>query len=356
MVQVMKAVLAIAVELNIYLFFGCALRRIRIFPNWQTALESVLYGFCAYHMAFWLLAFPCSLRDTSLEFLSECWLVFVSVCMLAISRFCRDEIMRCYRQIHDFIKSYKYYLIPFLVVLLVAIYFVCINGQQDVDARQYIGEVTTRVDTNRLVGVDVITGEETSTINSRWGIAMFGTNSAVLCTLLQLHPLVICRIVRATINVILFAAVTLALFCCLYHKSDEAKAHALMATTLSLSFLFLFANTIYTSSAFVLYRGYEGKAYCSSVILSIAFYLSIRIGETVDKRYYALVFLEMVACVSLSGSAALVAPIMVAVLVGSWILLKRRWSHIPLLILSLLPNAFYFLMVYVKPDGIMLEG
>lgn len=356
MLQVMKAVLAIAAELNIYLFLGCALSRIRIFPNRQTALESVLYGFCTYHMAFWMLAFPCSLHETSLEFLSECWLVFMSVCMLAISRFCRDEIMRCYRQIHDFIKSQKYYLIPFLAVLLVAIYFVCINGQHDVDARQYIGEVTTRVDTNRLVGVNVITGEETNEISTRWGIAMFGTNSAVLCMLFQLHPLVICRIVRAALNVILFAMVTLALFFRLYHKNDEAKEHALMATTLSLSLLFLFANTIYTSSAFALYRGYEGKSYCSLVMLPIVLHLSLRLGDTADKRYYALIFLEMVACVSLSGSAALVAPIMVAVLVGSWILLKRRWSHLPLLILSLLPNAFYFLMVYVKPGSIMLEG
>lgn len=356
MAQILKAVFIIVVELNIYLFIGCASRRIHIFPNHQTILENLLYGFCAYHMMFWLFAFPCSLCDVSLEVLSEIWLVFVSVCMLAVSRFCHDEIMHCYRQIHDFAKEYRHYFVPFLVVLLVVTYFVCINGQSDVDARQYLGEVSTRVDTNRLVGVNVMTGEGTNTIGSRWGLAMLGTNSAVLCTLLQVHPLIICRIVRAALDVILFAIVVLALFCRLYHRDKEAKAHALMATTLSLSILFLFTNTIYTSSAFILYRGYEGKAYCSSVMLPIAIYLSIRLGETADRKYYALIFAEMVACVSISGSAALTAPIILIVLVGSWILLKRKWQQIPLLVFSLLPNALYFWMVYINPSGITLEG
>lgn len=356
MVQVMKAIFVIAVELNIYLFFGCASRRIRIFPNRQSVLESLLYGFCIYHMVFWLFACPCSFCDTSLEFLSEIWLVFVSAYMLVISRLCRDEIVWCYWQIYDFAKEYRYYLILLLMVLLVVTYYVCINGQSDIDARQYINEVTTRVDTNRLVGVDVITGEESNVIDPKYGIVMFGANSAVLCTLFQLHPLVLCRIVRAALNVILFAAIVLALFCRLYHKSKEAKVHALMATTLSLSFLFLFANTIYTSSAFVLHRGYEGKAYCSLIMLPIALYLAIRLGETADRKYYTLIFVEMAACVSISGSAALIAPIMVTGLVGSWILLKRKWHHIPLLVLSLLPNAVYFLMVYAKPGGIMLGG
>lgn len=362
MAYAIQAIIILLIELNIYMFLGCAMKRIPIFPKHISFLEAVAYGFCAYHFLFWCMAFPSSLKGQSLDFLANCWVLAIGVSMVVIVAICRREVLRCYRQIASYVRNCRAYLIPFFLVVFVITYYVCVNGQVDLDARQYIGEVTMRVDTNSLSGIDAISGQPSDNISARYGMAMFGANSAVLCVLYGIHPLIFCRIERAAMNILMLAIVLLLLFYRLYRYHNKAKAshevalHALMGAMLSLSFLFLFANTIYTSSAFILNRAYEGKAYCSSVMLLVALYLSIRVAMTQDKRYFALLFITMSASLSLSGSAALITPLVAISVVGAWIFLKHRWSYLPFLAASLLPNFYYFYMVSVKFEGLLLEG
>lgn len=68
------------------------------------------------------------------------------------------------------------------------------------------------VDTGKLAGFSVTSGMEISIIRLRRSFSMFGANSAVLCKLFHIHPLILCRLTRASINMILFAAAVFEIF------------------------------------------------------------------------------------------------------------------------------------------------
>lgn len=356
MQHVIKAIIILVIELNIYICLGSAMKKIRIFPEQTSLMGSFLNGFFIYHFLFWCIAFPCSLLNYTLNFLVTAWGVVIIALVIFIAVFSRSEIVWTYKQMLSAFWKYKYCLIPCLIVQAVLIYYVCLNGQSDIDARTYLGEVTMMVDTNRLAGFAPTTGRLISNIAVRRGFSMFGANSAVLCVLFQIHPLIFCRTVRAAINVIMLAAVLLEIFRWVYRRKEDAAVHAMMTLMLSQSFLFLFANSIYTSSAFILKRAYEGKAYCSGVLVLFALYLSIKLCEMKDKRYFILMFMGMIAGISLSASAAMIPPLMIGSVMGAYILVERKWSYIPQLLAALSPNIIYIILCFSGFAGFSLEG
>lgn len=356
MQHIIKVVIILVIELNIYICLGSGMKKIRIFPEQTSLMGSFLNGFFIYHFLFWCIAFPCNLLDYTLVFLVRAWGTVIIALLVFIAFLSRSEIIQTYKQMLHVFWKYKYYMISCLIVQAILIYYVCLNGQLDVDARTYLGEVTMMVDTNRLVGFAPTTGMPISNIAVKTGFTMFGANSAVLCVLFQIHPLIFCRTVRAAINVIMLAAVLLEIFRWVYRRKENAMVHAMMALMLSQSFLFLFANSIYTSSSFILKRAYEGKAYCSGVLVLYALYLSIKLCEMKDKRYFVLMFIGMIASISISASAAMVPPLMIGSVVGAYIFVERKWSYIPRLLAALSPNIIYIILCFSGFAGFALEG
>lgn len=354
--HIVKAVCILVIELNIYFFIGNAMSKIKFFPNAETCGWRLVYGFLGYHALFWCIAFPCTMGNMTLTSLTIIWGILLCALLAVSIWICSfSGLIKCYKDLFLMLIHDRLYMIPCLLLICFLIYYVCVNGQNDIDARFYIGEITTHLDTNRLAGEDVLAGYEVTDIGWKYAFSMIGANSAVLCKIFNIRPLVLCRTVRTAINIILLMAVSFEFFYWIYHEKKHQFEHSIMATTLSGAFLFLFANTIYTPSAFILHRTYEGKAYCGGVLVLLLINLIIKLCETKDSRHFLLIFICMLTGISLSASSVFLLPVLAGSMVLAYVLYSRRWKYLIMLVASLLPNILYCMIYIMKIPSFQLK-
>lgn len=145
------------------------------------------------------------------------------------------------------------------IFLLVMCYYVSVNGEINDDSTYYIGLINTTLTSNRLYRFNAYTGEQVKSLYMRRALVTFDINTAVACKIYHIHPLVITRITRASLNVILSAGSVYLLGRTFSWKRKrgilESRSIYLPCNGMQLSF----DNTIYTSAAFLLHRAYEGK-------------------------------------------------------------------------------------------------
>ena len=84
-------------------------------------------------------------------------------------------------------------------------YYVSINGEMNDDSTYYIGLINTTLTSGRLYKFNAYTGEQVHSLYLRRALVTFDINTAVACKIYHIHPLVITRITRASLNMILTA-------------------------------------------------------------------------------------------------------------------------------------------------------
>ncbi len=344
MESIVKAVALVIIELNIFYILGSGITNVKYLPEPKGSVSKMIYGYITYHFLFWCIAFPCSMLNQAFSSLYNICIGLFSVLIVVLLVLRRNDYYLQYKKLLQKMFEYRYAIIPFVCVVIFLAYYVSVNGRSDVDAQTYIAEITTMLDTDKLVGVRATHGQIVNKIDFRRSFAMYGAESAVWCNLFDLHPLIYSRIVRAILNVVVLAVVVLGLFLRVYKGKNQVH-NALMAATLSLASLFLFRNTIYTSAQFILSRAYEGKAFCAGVLILIALYTTIEFVRERDNRYFVLFFMNMIMTMSISTSSVLIIPVVIGSIVGAITLLERKWIYIPRLVLSMLPNIVYVLIL-----------
>ena len=212
------------------------------------------------------------------------------------------------------------------VFLFVLCYYVSVNGEINDDSTYYIGLINTTLTSNRLYRFNAYTGEQVKSLYMRRALVTFDINTAVACQIYHIHPLVITRITRASLNVILSAGSVYLLGRTFLGKGKEAFWKAGVFTCLAMACNFLFDNTIYTSAAFLLHRAYEGKAYAGNVLILFTIYLCIEEIRKSDKWNYIYLAVTLWACIAISSTAILVTGAACVVLLTP-ALLQRMIKH-----------------------------
>ena len=128
-------------------------------------------------------------------------------------------------------------------------YYVSINGEMNDDSTYYIGLINTTLTSGRLYKFNAYTGEQVHSLYLRRALVTFDINTAVACKIYHIHPLVITRITRASLNMILTAGAVYLIGRNLFRKRrmhSGRQEHLPVLPWHAISF----DNTIYTSAAF----------------------------------------------------------------------------------------------------------
>ena len=205
------------------------------------------------------------------------------------------------------IRANKGIVIVGAVVVLLFCYYVSINGESNEDARYYIGLMTTSVDTDSLFRYNVYNGYQGDSLYLRRALATFEIHGAVLCQITKIHPLVLARVFRASQNVILTSAIVYLCSKELLVRDEEQKESKAIVTVVFFWMLqMIFADTIYTPAAFLLYRAYEAKAYTANMLVLLGLYLSIKYTSEKNIRGFILLIIFLWGSMALSTSAFIV--------------------------------------------------
>lgn len=356
MTHIIKLGLILLIECNLFYLLGFLMNKIKYLPEQESVVGKFVSGFIGYHFLFWCVSFPQSILVGKLDCLTKTWLIVLILIIVLASIFFRKELFDSYKAILVTSWKYRLYVIPCSCVLIFFIYYVCVNGQNDIDARVYIGDVTTILDTNKLVGINTSLGVELDVIPYRRAFTMFEENSAVMCDIFNVRPLLYCRTVRAIENIILFFSATFLILKFIYRMREDVIEHSIIVSMLAISMLFLLSNSIYTSSSFILHRAYEGKAYTSGTLVLISIYMCIMLCHTNDDKFFWMILFTMIASMSISATAILVTPVIVVSIVLAYIIIEKKWKWFLKLLFAISPNIVYFLVSLLGVTVIYLEG
>lgn len=328
MLLVCKAVLLLVFELIIEYIFGTMLTK-WILKKEAHPLMSLLMGFMAYQAVFQIVSLSVTVTTRVLHHASIAWCVIVlllTCCGIVLNRTIMITQMK---HILFKVKERKSAVVCSVVLVLLFCYYTSINGESNEDARYYIGLMTTSVDTDTLFCYNVYNGYQVESLYLRRALATFEIHGAVLSQITKIHPLIIARVFRTCQNVVLTSA---AVYLCseeLFRKDEKQKEYKAFATvSLFWMLQLIFADTIYTPAAFLLYRTYEAKAFTSNMLVLLGLYLCIKCSTEKNIRSFLLLIIFLWGSVAISTSALIVTLVECIILLVSMkikeILLMRK--------------------------------
>lgn len=358
MIQAAAAVGLIALNFILYFLFGSVLtgawRR-----NSKDAIcadsgnksmsltETVFAGLFFYYLLFALCCIPVMLRWRPLHVLTSIWLFVVIAAAVIGAIRARKSFFMAYKRASDFLCRHA---LAFLFIALLTVAFAAVvlfSYQFTLDASYYVGSVTTALRTDTVNMYDPFTGNWLDHYEMRYFFATFPMNDAVMCSLLHIHPLLWCKITMAGTAIIMTVMVLYMLGRRLF-DTDMRKITVFILFAVIANF---FMITIYTTSAFLTTRTYEGKCLLANVVLPGIFYIYMRLLEDVkDKRAWLLLFLVAIGSPVLSSSANMLVPAMIGVTILPLVVLRRDLTVIPKALVCMLPGIALTLIyiLYVK--------
>lgn len=127
----------------------------------------------------------------------------------------------------------------------------------------------------------------------------------VACKIYHIHPLVITRITRASLNMILTKRGSISDRTKSFQEEKDAfwKAGTFTCIALACNFLLIIR---FIRVRLLLHRAYEGKAYAGNMLLLFTIYLCILYIRQRDKWNCIYLILTLWACIAISSSAIMV--------------------------------------------------
>ena len=318
MLVVLKTLFVLFLDLTLCYLFGTIINN-RILKKIENPIENILVGFFAEQALFQVLALLVHWKSPVLHHLSMLWMFIICMSVIMGIIFARKQMVSGIKKMMLVVNKNKLFFTLMVTLIVVFCYYVSTHGEINEDARYYIGLVNTTVSTDSIYQYNVYTGEQIASYYERRAFSTFEIQSAVLAQIFDIHALVITRIFRACQNVLLTCMTVYICATQLFYRSQNNHKKSMQLVMLYLLIQPIFANTIYTPSAFLLFRAYEGKAFAANVIALFVLYQAIRVLRTKQKKELFLFLLIWWGSIAVSMSAVvLVVCETVALLVPSY--------------------------------------
>ncbi|MCR5773654.1 MAG: hypothetical protein K6G42_01085 [Lachnospiraceae bacterium] len=335
----------IALNFILYFLFGSVLTASG--KREMSLTRTVFAGLFFYYLLFTLCCIPVMLRWRPLHVLKYIWLA-VLIIFSAVGAFrARRRAIKAVRKAFGFAASHKTEFIVIAVITIVFAATVLINYQFTLDASYYVGSATTAIQTDTINMYDPFTGDWLDHYEMRYFFATFPMNDAVMCSLLGLHPLLWCKITMAGTAIIMTVMVLYMLGRSLF-DTDTIKITLFILFSVVANF---FMITIYTTSAFLTTRTYEGKCLLANVVLpGILYIYTCLLRDNKEMRNWLLLMLVALGAPVLSSSANMLVPAMIGVTIIPLTLLKKDLTVIPRSLVCMIPGITLTVIyiLYVK--------
>lgn len=200
-----------------------------------------------------------------------------------------------------------------------------------VDAYSYNTMMLTNPTTGEYMGTWV--GDLAKDVASPW--MMYVAAIAKIC---HVHPTILAH----TILPVFFLGMA---YCGYYlvgyviFKGDMEKCTLFTAIVAFLNMYF--SDAIYMQSYFSLVRIWQGKATLAAVMIPVMLYLLMSTYENDSKSKFGLITIAAIAMCLLSGMGIFFSGIMAGSYGMYFVLVKKKWSDIPFVVLTCVPTVVY---------------
>ncbi len=326
---------AVAFNFILWFFFGLLIsgRRFKESPTPVGAAFTLVTGFFLYYSLFDLFAIPVMYRWRPLSMLSVLWAVFTVVIVLLSAFLNRRVLKPLFVSCVAFVRKNKVFCALAALIVLVQLIMILHSYQFTLDAAFYVANVTTSVQTNSLGIYNPYTGDWQDHFEMRYFFATYPYQDAVMCYLFKIPALIQTKIIMASVVIFL----TNLLYLMTGHEllEGEKRERGLLIMLFFAGLINFFFITIYTTSAFLTTRTYEGKSILANVVLPMILFLFIRMIKT-GKGMWGYLFLLSFGSTVISNTSNMLVPAAISVLALPYVISSLRVKDIKAALRSLL--------------------
>lgn len=271
---------------------------------------TITCGYLFMLSSFYLLVIPLLFLKVEFNILVFCWsYIQLVICLLgAMLNFRKFTKIRS--SIYCQIKSLPWFTFIVVLLILMQAFILAKYVHIDDDDAFYVATATTAVSTNTISQIDPYTGDPYLYYQMRYVLSPFPIFIATLSKLVMIHPTIFAHTIIPAVFIPL-SYLVLALLASLLFPSNKNKQ---MLFLLFLCILNIWGNvSIYTTSSFLLFRIWQGKAVLANIILpaTLIFAYFAMSGKSQFRKWILLLSCSISACLA-SSMGIILAPIMIS--------------------------------------------
>lgn len=358
-------IICLVIYLIMYQLWGRMLNHILKW-NIQSLISLEIIGFFVYFAVFQVITLPLICLKKSLTLLSIIWII---INILVISFIVVFTIIKYLSAKSDITLKNKILgktnykeqwtniekilaIIAVCAVLFLGIY-AALQYYVGWDTAYYMGTMNTSVYTDTLYQYDGNSGLKEKYIDFRYAMSSFYMNTSVVAKITGIPILGLQRFVVKPICAILFGIIFYKIGIVIF-KNDKVKALIMIICAVAVNFIFV---SIYTTSEFLIMRGYEAKGYCANVVLPATLLCLIAIWyENEEKKYWQMLFLIGFSNVAVSMSAIMLVPALIATMILADTIITKRWKNFLFAGICITPNICYLIIYFLYTREIFMIG
>lgn len=333
-----------------------------IFNRWYTGekllswSKTFLFGLMTEFVIFQLFAICLTFLRSSLTLLTILWLVSCGILfILGI----REVIKKRKLNRHTFTKERKrrsrkkniyrvenaMVLIAAIVLILFQVIFVTLHVHDDLDDAWYVGTAVISYFTNTLNLISPYTGEIMEHFAPDYVLSPWPIFCAMLGKLSFTHPAII---MHTFIPIIMIPLCYLVYFL-LGKEIFNHNINKVLWLLLFLCILNIYGNwSIRSTSTFLLFRVWQGKAILSNCIIPLIIYIFIHMINDKDNKkiYFVILFITVMASTMISSMGVFLGPVILFALSLVDLLKYRRIENCIKAFICIIPCILQFI-VYI---------
>lgn len=274
---------------------------------------ALVYGFCIVFALFELFAVPMTFKNVPFTALVYTWGTAVLVLSIFSVLWNRGRLLQIIRHSAEGGRELIWLKALVIVLILLQAYVLFRYVHYDEDDAFFIASAVTAVEKNSIFGFSAYTGEAVGAeYNARYLLSPLPIVWASLSKLFGVHAAIVAR----TVMPVFLVPFVYVVYGLLGKKLFLDRKESCWLFLLFLCILNLFGCfSIYTPSAFLLVRIWQGKALLANLILPLVFYLSVRCmkekGRWID---WLMLLCTMTAACLVSSMGIMLTPVLLAVM------------------------------------------
>lgn len=262
---------------------------------------------------FYIICMPMLFLKMPLSYLVFAWgLLMICFCALGLYM-SKQQYKSIWNHIQQ-VRTFPWYTVIVVLLILMQAFLLFRYVHDDIDDSFYVASATTSVHTNTIMTIDPLTGSEYLYYPYRYVLSPFPIFVATISKLVMIHPAILAHTILPVFFIPLSYLVYAAIGKKLFPKDSDTPYVVLFLFFLCV--INIFGNiSIYTSSTFLLFRIWQGKAFLANIILPGIFYFSLRsMPKESHLPEWLMLFCTVLAACLVSAISVVLVPVMIGCL------------------------------------------
>ena len=314
--------------------------------NKNNIVLSYVFGIIIMFSSFYVLVIPFTFLKYSLNLLLIFW-AFIIICLIILTIvkmrlnvfiLIKEKIFGLFMNRDS--KGVKILLLIFMAMLFFQVFFVCINSHVDEDDAWYVGTAVTSYFDNSINSLNPYTGFPMElSLAADYILSPLPVFWAMIGKVFFLHPTIIMHTLSPAI-LILFAYAVYYLIGRVIFKEENKK---LIIFLIFVGIINIWGNqSIRSTSTFLLFRIWQGKAVLASILIPLIGYCLIKTNETYNSKntkilYYMILFCATISSCMVSSMGIILCPILLGCYMVVQIFINKSIKNIRYYFVCILP-------------------